>query len=68
MLGYSIRSCTFLQSTVQGSNIPHFACQTAEQYVASFEALLLEEAREAVREEWAAKAALGKAYEADVLQ
>ena len=36
--------------------------------MAFFEALLLEEAREAVREEWGAKASLGKAYEADVLQ
>lgn len=43
------------------------AC-AAEQYVASFEALLFEEAREAMRDEWATKAALGKAYEADILE
>ena len=64
------------RGTAQGSNTPHRAgtpsaccpARTAEQYVASFEALLLEEAREAVRDEWATKAALGKAYEADVLE
>lgn len=36
--------------------------------MASFEALLFEEAREAVRDEWATKATLGKAYEADILK
>ncbi len=38
------------------------------EYVASFEALLLEEAREAVREEWGMKAGAGRAYEAEVLE
>jgi DNA-directed RNA polymerase subunit F len=56
-----------VQKTPREHNAFYLA-RTAEQYVASFEALLLEEAREAVREEWGAKAALGKAYEADVLQ
>ena len=40
---------------------------STEQYTASFEALLFEEAREAVRDEWGVKCGAGRAYEAEVL-
>ncbi len=40
---------------------------SSDEYVASFEALLFEEAREAVRDEWGGKCGAGRAYEAEVL-
>lgn len=40
---------------------------TAE-YIAAFEALLLEEARESIRGEWVIRAGMGRAFESDIVE